>query len=134
LLRSLTSLWRIEEAWLKMSKPEEIDHSTFAPFIFLDKDGRCQLLLLDSPMLEKFAVFQEREGWLGNGYDWASVARTVVAEQLPHLQDVLSFHPEAGMFIAYGPRAAVQNLGTHMRALFRDNGKLRDILSRSKQS
>jgi hypothetical protein len=116
-----------------MSKPEEIDHTTFAPFIFLAKEGRCQLLLLDSPMLEKFPVFQELEGWLGNGYDWTSIARTVVAEQLPHLQDVLSFHSEAGMFIAYGPRAAVQSLGTQMRAVFRDDAKLRDLLSRSKR-
>jgi len=117
-----------------MSRPEEIDHTTFAPFIFLDKDGRCQLLLLDNPMLEKFSVFQEREGWLGNGYDWTSVARNVLAERLPHLQDVLSFHPEAGMFIAYGPRAAVLELGMQMRAVFRDDGRLRDVLSRCRRN
>ncbi len=116
-----------------MSRPEEIDHTTFAPFIFLDKDGRCQLLLLDNPMLEKFPVFQEREGWLGNGYDWTLIARTVLADQLPHLQDVLSFHPEAGMFLAYGSRVAVQSLGTQMQAVFRDDSKLRDVLSRSKR-
>lgn len=116
-----------------MSRPEEINHTTFAPFIFLDKDGRCQLLLLDTPMLEKFHVFQERKGWLGNGYDWTAIARTVLAEKLPHLQDVLSFHPESGMFIAYGPRPAVQELGMYMRVLFRDDGKLRDLLSRSQR-
>jgi hypothetical protein len=115
-----------------MSETEDIDRTTFAPFIFLDKEAGSQLLLFDKPMLEKFHVFQEREGWLGNGFAWTAIARNVVAEQLPHLQDVLSFNPETGMFAAYGPRAALQSLGEHLCAVFRDDSKLRSVLSRSK--
>jgi hypothetical protein len=114
-----------------MSETGHTDRSTYAPFIFVESEGSSSLLLSDNRMVEKCPIFEEIEGWLGNGYDWTSVARTVIAEQLPQLQDTVSFDPEAGMFVAYGPRAAIQALAGFMSAVFHDDGKLRDLLSRS---
>jgi hypothetical protein len=114
-----------------MSETEGIDRTTYTPFIFTESERSCSLLLSDGRMVEKCPIFEELEGWLGNGYDWASVARTVVAEQLPQVRDALSFDPEAGMFAAYGPKPAIQALAAIMAAVFHDDGRLRDLLSRS---
>jgi hypothetical protein len=114
-----------------MGEAKQAGRTTYAPFVFADRGEHCQLLLSDDRMLEKCPIFEEHDGWLGNGYDWTSVARTAVAEQLPHLQAALSFDPEAGMFAAYGPRPAVQSLAATMSAVFHDAGKLRDLLARS---
>ncbi len=75
--------------------------------------------------------FEETPGWEGNGYDWNAIAQVVIAEQLPDLKGQLSFDPEAGMFSASGPRPALEQLGTAMRAVFEDDGTLRDLLSRA---
>ena len=45
-------------------------------------------------MGEKCPVFEELEGWAGDSYDWTSVARTVIAEELPQLEDAVSFDSE----------------------------------------
>jgi hypothetical protein len=114
-----------------MEEAERIDRTAYDPFIFLERGGRGELLLSDHRMVEKCPIFEELEGWLGNGADWESVARTVVAEQLPQLRDTVSFDSEAGMFVALGPRAALQSLATILHATFHDESKLRDFLSRS---
>jgi hypothetical protein len=114
-----------------MSETEGTDRTAYNPFVFLESERSCSLLLSDALMVEKCPIFEELEGWAGNGYDWASVARTVLAEQLPQVQDAVSFDPEAGMFVAYGPKSAIQALAGIMAAVFHDDGRLRDLLSRS---
>lgn len=54
-----------------------------------------------------------------------------MSEQLPDLMDVISFDPEAGVFSAQGPRAALERLGAAMSAAFQDEELLRDLLSRA---
>jgi hypothetical protein len=105
--------------------------AAYAPFLFVEGEKSCSLLLTGNPMLEKCPVFEELEGWTGNGYDWASVARTIIAEELPQLKDAVSFDPEADMFVAYGPRDAIQILAPVMQAVFHDDSRLRDLLPRS---
>lgn len=84
-------------------------------------------------MVEKLHVFEERadEGWSGNGYDWNSIAQVVLSEQLPDLQDEISFDPEAGMFSAQGSRPVLERLGAAMSSAFQNDEILRDLLSRA---
>ncbi len=51
----------------------------------------------------KNEIFQTREdeGFEGNGYDWASLAKVFLREQMSELKGVIRFDPEAGMFCAY---------------------------------
>jgi len=46
-------------------------------------------------------IFEAQE-WVGRAYDWASVARLILAERLPDLVDAIEFDPEAGMLAAHG--------------------------------
>ena len=114
-----------------MSETVDSGGAAYAPFIFVEGEKSCSLLLTGNPMAEKCPIFEELEGWLGNGYDWASVARTLVEEELPGLEGAVSFDPEADMFVAYGPREAILRLGRAMQAVFHDDSRLRDLLSRS---
>src|SRR5262249_37194554 len=101
------------------------DKTTFAPFLVAGGD-LATLLLVDRDMGSKFALFEARR-WIGNGHDWASVARLVLAERLPELADVVRFDSEAGMFAAYGPRAAMMRLGAEMRDVYADDAALGDL-------
>jgi hypothetical protein len=110
---------------------DKTDRTTYAPFILMDDEYQT-LFLTDTHMVSHFHVFEEhQQGWLGNGYDWTSVARVVVRERLGHLQSVLDYDPEAGMFSANGPRSALEELGKEMLAVYNDKEQLHDLLSRA---
>ena len=109
-----------------------IDRSTYAPFLMMENDsGSFSLILSDHHMVEKCPIFEENEGWLGNGYDWNSVAQVVMAERLSDLEGKIDFDPEAGMFCAYGPRAPLDKLAAEMHKVWVDDSQLRDLLSRA---
>jgi hypothetical protein len=114
-----------------MQETERVDRATYDPFIFVEQEARCELLLSDHRMIEKSAIFEEVEFGNGNGYDWGSVARTLIAEELPALEGAISLDAEAGMFVAYGPRDAILSLAAAIHAAFHDDSKLRDLISRS---
>lgn len=112
---------------------DRTDRNSYAPFILMDRGGYRSLLLAEPGMEAKAHVFAERaaEGWSGNGYDWGSIAQVVVAERLPQLQGRLSFDPEAGMLSVSGERADLETLGTALRAVYRDDNDLRELLARA---
>ncbi len=116
-----------------MTTTDRTDKTSYAPFILFDDDELRSLILSDEPMLSRCAIFEERaaEGWSGNGDDWGSIARVIVAEQLPEFEDDLELDPEAGMFSASGSRAALEKLGAALAAAFHDDARLRDLLSRA---
>lgn len=112
---------------------DRTDLTTYAPFVLMDQGESSALFLSDTHMMAKTAIFEEREdeGWSGNGYDWNSIAQVVVTEQLPELEEVLSFDPEGGTFSAHGPRSALKALGKAMAAIFHSDEAIRDLLSRA---
>jgi hypothetical protein len=108
------------------------DRSTYKPFTLMT--GKHQSLFMsDKDMVDRINVFEERasEGWLGNGYDWTSIARVILDEKLPDLKDKLEFDPEGGMFSVSGPVEALKRLGGEMKAAFDNEDLLRDLLSRA---
>jgi len=116
-----------------MPDSDRTDKTSYAPFILADRGKYRSLLLTDRDMMAKVHVFEERkaEGWIGSGYDWASIARVLLMEQLPDLENDISFDPEAGMFSASGARPALERLATVMLAAFESDEILRDLLSRA---
>jgi hypothetical protein len=109
----------------------EVDKKTYAPFILV-RDAPSSLLLSDADMVHRCAVFEEVEGWLGSGYDWAAVAEVVVTERLAMFKDQITFHPEGGMFSAVGELVALERLGGEMQQVFLDVNLLRQMLNRAK--
>jgi hypothetical protein len=110
---------------------DDTDKVTYSPFILWSEEARSTLILSDRDMVARTHIFEERSGWLGNGYDWTSIARVVVEERLPDLRDDLIFDPEGGMFVAIGSIEAVKRLAEEMKKVFDDEASIRDILGRA---
>ena len=108
------------------------DKLSYAPFILITGE-HPSLILSDNDMSLMMSVFEESEdeGWLGNGYDWTSIAQVVLEEKLSDLKDKLEFDPEAGMFSAVGSIDSLRRLGEEMKKVFDDENLLRDFLSRA---
>jgi hypothetical protein len=113
-------------------KMDDADKVTYTPFV-LSNGGAPSLILSEHDMVARTRVFEERseEGWLGNGYDWTSIARVVVEERLPDLRNGLDFDPEAGTFVALGSIEALKRLGGEMKKVFDDEASIRDLLGRA---
>ena len=115
-----------------MSASAQSDYTTYAPFVLLDTDDRS-LYLSEEDMLEKAYIFTELEdeGWQGNGYDWESIARAVLEDQLYDLDEEIDFDCDAGLFSASGSRNALEQLGRAMQAVYHDEDLLREMLGRA---
>ncbi|RMI32732.1 Imm51 family immunity protein [Nocardia stercoris] len=96
-----------------------------APLQLLETSpGKYSLILGDTAMVRRAAVF-ESHGHEGGGYDWDSVARTVVRLEIPAVGDRIGFDPEAGMFCAYGTdEEALRTLGARLAEVFHDPQRL----------
>ena len=75
---------------------------------------------------------RQEEGFLGNGYDWNSLATFFLEEKMPELVDALSFDSEAGLFsIGSEDVEAVKKFAVGFKALFDDESEMTDLLSRA---
>lgn len=72
-----------------------------APFWWNEHESSFSVCLyVDEYKVEIFESLRD-QGFEGSGYDWESLAQTFLQEQLPELQDIVSFDPEGSMFCAY---------------------------------
>ena len=80
-------------------------------------------------------VFDTRQddGFLGNGYDWNSLATVYLEEKMPELVDALSFDSEEGLFsIGSEDVEAVKKFAIRFKALCDDESEMMDLLSRAR--
>jgi hypothetical protein len=71
-------------------------------------------------------------GHAGNGYFWEGVAQRLVEERAPDLATRLSYDPEAGAFVAYGPdQDALTQLGRLMATVANDRERLAALIARA---
>ena len=75
---------------------------------------------------------RQEEGFLGNGYDWNSLATVFLEEKMPELVDALSFDSEAGLFsIGSEDVEAVKKVALGFKAMCDDDSEMMDLLSRA---
>ena len=75
---------------------------------------------------------RQEEGFLGNGYDWNSLATVFLEEKMPELVDALSFDSEAGLFsIGSEDVEAVKKFALGFKAMCDDEREMMDLLSRA---
>ncbi|MGC0366275.1 hypothetical protein ABH922_004259 [Rhodococcus sp. 27YEA15] len=89
--------------------------------LFETSAGTWSLMLTDQYFGKVASVFEQTEGFEGNGYDWGSVAEAVVGRDAPHLKNRFGTDPEAGMFVAYGTdHEALTELGILLAKAYSD--------------
>ena len=75
---------------------------------------------------------RQEEGFLGNGYDWNSLATVFLEEKMPELVDSLSFDSEARLFsIGSEDVEAVKKFAVGFKAMCDDESEMTDLLSRA---
>ena len=75
---------------------------------------------------------RQEEGFLGNGYDWNSLATVFLEEKMPELVDALSFDSEAGLFsIESEDVEVVKKFALGFKAMCDDDSEMTDLLSRA---
>ena len=74
-----------------------------APFTWIKHDDGSSSVTLYASKKYKKELFQtrRREGFSGSGYDWESLAQTLIQEIAPEFRESISFDSEKGMFCAY---------------------------------
>ena len=75
---------------------------------------------------------RQEEGFLGNGYDWNSLATVFLEDKMPELVDALSFDSEAGLFsIGSEDVEAVKKFAIGFKELCDDESAMTDLFSRA---
>ena len=79
-------------------------------------------------------IFDARadDGFIGNGYDWASLAHAFLNEKCPELRGKINFDPEADMFCAYSEdKETLANFILLFKKACEDKTLISDIFSRT---
>ena len=103
------------------------------PFFWVEHDsGQASLCLSAGRYLPELFDSRAEEGFVGNGYDWASLAQVFLDERMPNLTDLVRFDPEAGMFTAYSDnREALRRFALAFKAACEDDKLIADLFSRA---
>ncbi len=73
-----------------------------APFFWVkQRAGASVCLSAGDGYLQEIFAARADEGFIGNGYDWSSLAQVFLDEHCAELQEKIAFDPEADMFCAY---------------------------------
>jgi len=108
-----------------------------APFRWLDnEDGSAQVTLYASERYKrKLFKTRKREGFVGSGYDWESLARAFLGEKAPELQPAICFDPERLMFCAYSSDPdALRRFIVLLKEACENDRMIADIFSRTPPS
>lgn len=84
---------------IKITKEFEKEIS---PFFWVEQKSDASVCLnVGDRYLQELFDTRADEGFIGNGYDWGSLAQVFLDEQCLDLQKKIAFDPEADMFCAY---------------------------------
>lgn len=105
----------------------------YEPLSLLFFEDKRKASIIHSVFDEKQFIFKEREseGWIGNGYDWAAVARVILEEKANHLIEEVGFDPHEDMVEIYGEANIIEEFAKILKKVYDDDALLRDLLSRA---
>jgi hypothetical protein len=105
-----------------------------APFSWIKLDDGSSLVTLYANENYKKELFQTRrnEGFTGSGYDWESLARTLIQEIAPDLQETILFDSEYGMFCAYSDNTdELQRFAVLLKETCENDALIADLFARA---
>ena len=90
------------------------------------------VLWLNEDYKQKVFDTRQEEGFVGNGYDWNSLAMVFLEEKMPELMEVLTFDSQVGLFsIGSENVEAVKRFAIGFKALCDDESKMIGLFSRA---
>lgn len=103
------------------------------PFTWVEQSTSVSVCLcVEGGYLQEVFDTRAEEGFIGNGYDWGSLAQVFLDEKCPDLQEKISFDPEADMFCAYSEdRDALAEFIWQFKNVCGDKTMILDLFSRA---
>lgn len=115
-----------------MKKDNKKISKLIAPFFWVDHENNFSVCLNVGEYKAKLFQNREEEGFEGNGYDWTSIAKVFLEEEMPELQGVIKFDPEAGMFCAYSSNEEyLKNFAIKFKDACENDQLIQDLFSRA---
>ena len=106
---------------------EEID-----PFYLSEYDGSYSVCLNTGDYKNEIFEARYEEGFLGNGYDWQSLAVVFINEKMPELEEKIEFDSEAGLFCAYSnDKSVMEQFAIAFKTACEDDVLIKDLFSRA---
>ena len=103
------------------------------PFFWVEQDDSYDLCLSTGDFKHEIFLVREEEGFIGNGYDWDSLARVFINEKMPDLENEIDLDmSEAGTFVVNSKNAeTLQKFALAFRAMCDDDTMMSDLFSRA---
>ncbi|MEQ7801963.1 immunity 51 family protein [Pedobacter sp. ASV1-7] len=102
------------------------------PFFWVENGNNVSVCLNVGKYKTEIFQTREDEGFEGNGYDWASLAKVFIEELKPELIKTVKFDPEAGMFCAYSSSSdALKTFIIAFKEACENETLLNDLFSRA---
>ncbi|MET4105310.1 immunity 51 family protein [Hymenobacter sp. UYP22] len=103
-----------------------------APFFWSESEQSASFCLADLGYRNEILQSRAAEGFEGNGYDWASLAKVFLAEKQPQLAGSVKFDPEGSMFCAYSSdKDALNQFALAFKAAVEETSLIKDVFSRA---
>lgn len=103
------------------------------PFYWVELNAEASVCLtIGKGYLQEIFDTREDEGFIGNGYDWSSLAQVFLDERCPELNGKITFDPEADMFCAISEdKEAMTNFILLFKKACEDKALILDLFSRA---
>ena len=102
------------------------------PFFWTEHGETASVCLNVGEYCKDVFATRSSEGFLGNGYDWESLAMVLLNEKMPELIEEIEFDSEAGMFCAYSSNKNVlKKFALEFNKLCENKKLIKDLFSRA---
>lgn len=106
--------------------------ANIGPFMLIEHDDSTSVILCVGEYRHDIFLEREEEGFVGSGYDWASLASVFLDERMPELAEDVRMDPEGDMFCAFSKnRAALRAFVVAFHAMCEDVEAMRSMFSRA---
>lgn len=103
-----------------------------APFFWVEQNSGASVCISAGGYLQEVFDTRAEEGFIGNGYDWSSLAQVFLNEKCADLKEKVNFDPEADMFCAYSKdKEALAEFIVRFKKACEDHALITDLFSRA---
>lgn len=102
-----------------------------SPFFWSERDNSASVCLDVGHYKKEIFSTREKEGFEGNGYDWASLAKIFLEEKQQDLVKLIKFDPEGSMYCAYSSdKDALKKFALSFKEACENENLIMDLFSR----
>ena len=110
----------------------ELLKKQIAPFTWVEHDKSYSVCLTVGDYKNEIFESRAEEGFEGNGYDWASLAKIFLEDKMQDLIETIKFDPEGSMYCAYSSnKEALKRFALSFKEACEDKILIMDLFSRA---